>query len=59
MVMSRLLREAIHQKKQFLISKLLLSGFYQEDDKWLRDYTLSELEKEYESLKTLKKEPLQ
>ncbi|MEC0320751.1 Fur-regulated basic protein FbpA [Bacillus subtilis] len=49
--MAEVLRRAINQKKQ-----LLLSEFYQGRGEQLADYTLSELEKEYKSLQKMKKE---
>ncbi|MBJ7572858.1 Fur-regulated basic protein FbpA [Bacillus halotolerans] len=54
--MAHLLRQAIYQKKEFLKTKLMLSEFYHGRGEQLADYTLSELEKEYESLRKMKKE---
>lgn len=56
MDMAHLLRQAIYQKKEFLKTKLMLSEFYRGRGDQLADYTLSELEKEYESLRKMKKE---
>jgi hypothetical protein len=56
MDMAHLLRQAIYQKKEFLKTKLMLSEFYRGRGEQLADYTLSELEKEYESLRKMKKE---
>jgi hypothetical protein len=56
MDMAHLLRQAIYQKKEFLRTKLMLSEFYRGRGEQLADYTLSELEKEYESLRKMKKE---
>lgn len=53
--MAHLLRQAIYQKKEFLKTKLMLSEFYRGRGEQLADYTLSELEKEYESLRKMKK----
>ncbi|MBT2572567.1 Fur-regulated basic protein FbpA [Bacillus sp. ISL-51] len=55
--MAPLLREAINRKKQLLQTKLIHSGFYQDHGHELAGYTLSELEKEYEILKSIKKKP--
>lgn len=55
--MAPLLREAINRKKQLLQTKLIHSGFYKGQGHELAGYTLSELEKEYEALKSLKKKP--
>ncbi len=55
MKMAPLLREAINRKKQHLRTKLIRSGFYQDHVQELSGYTLSELEKEYEAVKRLKK----
>ncbi|MDQ0201527.1 Fur-regulated basic protein FbpA [Neobacillus ginsengisoli] len=49
--MSNLLRDAVEKKKQYLIDKLIALGFYKKDDKHLFEWTLSELEKEYRSLR--------
>ncbi|AFJ60724.1 hypothetical protein BAMY_03230 [Bacillus amyloliquefaciens] len=58
MKMAPLLREAINRKKQHLRTKLIRSGFYQDHVQELSGYTLSELEKEYEAVKRLKKAEL-
>jgi hypothetical protein len=44
--------------KQHLMTKLIRSGFYQNHVQELSGYTLSELEKEYEAVKRLKKAEL-
>ncbi|MDG4658150.1 Fur-regulated basic protein FbpA [Ectobacillus antri] len=52
--MGNVLRDAINQKKQQLIEKLIASGVYKKDSKHLFEWTISELEKEYRFIKKMK-----
>jgi len=42
-----LLRKAVQTKRQFLINKLIQSGVYKKNNKHLYEWTLTELEQEY------------
>lgn len=48
--MKNRLREAIENRKAFIIKQLILRGIYKKDDKQLYELTLSELEIEYKYL---------
>lgn len=41
-------RKAVQQKRQFLINELIRSGIYKKNNKHLYEWTLSELETEYQ-----------
>ncbi|MEH7545514.1 MULTISPECIES: Fur-regulated basic protein FbpA [Bacillaceae] len=45
--MENLLRKAVQTKRQFLINKLIQSGVYKKNNKHLYEWTLTELEQEY------------
>lgn len=48
-----MLRYAVQLKKQKLIKKLIESGIYKKDNKYLYELTLSELEKEYKYIQKI------
>ncbi|WP_160725980.1 Fur-regulated basic protein FbpA [Bacillus sp. USDA818B3_A] len=45
--MENLLRKAVQKKRQFLINQLIQSGVYKKNNKHLYEWTLTELEREY------------
>jgi hypothetical protein len=45
-------RKAVHQKSQFLISELIRSGIFKKNNKHLYEWTLGELETEYQYIET-------
>ncbi len=45
--MKNILRTAVQQRRQFLIEKLLKIGVFKKEDRHLYEWTLSDLEKEY------------
>jgi hypothetical protein len=51
--MANLLREAVQKKRQFLIDELIKSGIYKINDKHLYEWTLSDLENEYNAIEKL------
>ncbi|PWT96356.1 MAG: Fur-regulated basic protein FbpA [Bacteroidetes bacterium] len=51
--MEHLLKSNIQQKRQYLIEELIKSGIYKKNNKHLYEWTLSDLEKEYQSMETL------
>ncbi|MEH7413826.1 Fur-regulated basic protein FbpA [Neobacillus drentensis] len=50
--MENLLRKAVQTKRQFLINKLIQSGIYKKNNKHLYEWTLSELEQEFNEIKS-------
>jgi hypothetical protein len=46
--MKNILRTAVQQRRQFLIDKLLKIGVFKKEDRHLYEWTLSDLEKEYQ-----------
>ncbi|WHY03064.1 Fur-regulated basic protein FbpA [Neobacillus sp. DY30] len=46
--MKNILRTAVQQRRQFLIDKLLKIGVFKKEDKHLYEWTLTDLEKEYQ-----------
>ncbi|MDN4526518.1 Fur-regulated basic protein FbpA [Fictibacillus fluitans] len=44
------LRRAVENRKQFLIQKLLHQGFMMQEQRLLQEFTLSELEREWNSM---------
>ncbi|KSU83573.1 MULTISPECIES: Fur-regulated basic protein FbpA [Fictibacillus] len=44
------LRRAVESRKQFLIQKLLHHGFMMQEQRLLQEFTLSELEREWNSM---------
>lgn len=50
--MKNILRTAVQQRRQFLIEKLLKIGVFKKEDKHLYEWTLSDLETEYQYLET-------
>lgn len=46
--MQNLLRYAVQQKKQTLINELIKSGIYEKNNNHLYEWTLNDLEKEYQ-----------
>ncbi|MEH7503722.1 Fur-regulated basic protein FbpA [Neobacillus drentensis] len=50
--MKNLHLKAVHQKRQFLINELIRSGIYKKNNKHLYEWTLSELETEYQYIET-------
>ncbi|MBM7653375.1 Fur-regulated basic protein FbpA [Neobacillus cucumis] len=49
--MENLLRKAVQIKKQFFINKLIQSGVYKKNNRHLYEWTLSELEREFNQIK--------
>jgi Fur-regulated basic protein A len=45
--MENILRNAVQQRRQFLIDKLLKIGVFKKEDRHLYEWTLSDLEEEY------------
>jgi hypothetical protein len=45
-----LLKSKIQQKRQYLIEELIKSGIYKKNNKHLYEWTLSDLEREYQSV---------
>ncbi|MBY0147365.1 Fur-regulated basic protein FbpA [Neobacillus niacini] len=50
--MNNVLRNAVQQRRQFLIDKLLKIGVFKKEDRHLYEWTLSDLEKEYQYLES-------
>ncbi|MFP7296637.1 Fur-regulated basic protein FbpA [Neobacillus niacini] len=50
--MKNILRTAVQQRRQFLIDKLLKIGVFKKEDRHLYEWTLNDLEREYEYLET-------
>lgn len=50
--MKNILRTAVQQRRQFLIDKLLKIGVFKKEDRHLYEWTLSDLEREYEFMET-------
>ncbi|MCH6266844.1 MULTISPECIES: Fur-regulated basic protein FbpA [Neobacillus] len=48
--MEHLLNETVQEKRQFLIEELINLGIFKINDKHLYEWTLSELEKEFEEI---------
>ncbi|MED4224621.1 Fur-regulated basic protein FbpA [Neobacillus cucumis] len=48
--MENLLRKAVQIKKQFFINKLIQSGVYKKNNRHLYEWTLSELEREFNQI---------
>jgi hypothetical protein len=55
--MEKLLRKAVQQKRQYLIEQLIKSGIYKKNDKHLYEWTLSDLEEEYNYVEANSKDP--
>ena len=45
--MENILRNAVQQRRQILIDKLIKIGMFKKDDRHLYEWTLSDLEEEY------------
>ncbi|MEH7254149.1 MULTISPECIES: Fur-regulated basic protein FbpA [Bacillaceae] len=45
--MENILRNAVQQRRQILIDKLIKIGVFKKDDRHLYEWTLSDLEEEY------------
>jgi hypothetical protein len=45
--MKNILRNAVQQRRQYLIDKLLKIGVFKKEDRHLYEWTLSDLEEEY------------
>lgn len=45
--MENILRNAVQQRRQYLIDKLLKIGVFKKEDRHLYEWTLSDLEEEY------------
>jgi hypothetical protein len=50
--MNNVLRNAVQQRRQFLIEKLLKIGVFKKEDRHLYEWTLSDLEEEYKYLES-------
>ncbi|MCM3690683.1 Fur-regulated basic protein FbpA [Neobacillus niacini] len=50
--MKNILRTAVQQRRQYLIDKLLKIGVFKKEDRHLYEWTLSDLEREYEYMET-------
>lgn len=50
--MKNILRTAVQQRRQYLIDKLLKIGVFKKEDKHLYEWTLTDLEKEYQYFET-------
>jgi hypothetical protein len=50
--MKNILRTAVQQRRQYLIDKLLKIGVFKKEDRHLYEWTLSDLESEYEYMET-------
>lgn len=50
--MKNILRNAVQQRRQLLIDKLLKIGVFKKDDRHLYEWTLSDLEEEYKYIET-------
>ncbi|MEH6996186.1 Fur-regulated basic protein FbpA [Neobacillus drentensis] len=50
--MKNILRTAVQQRRQYLIDKLLKIGVFKKEDRHLYEWTLSDLEWEYEYMVT-------
>jgi hypothetical protein len=50
--MKNILRTAVQQRRQYLIDKLLKIGVFKKEDRHLYEWTLSDLEREYEYTET-------
>jgi hypothetical protein len=50
--MKNILRNAVQQRRQLLIDKLLKIGVFKKEDRHLYEWTLSDLEEEYKYLET-------
>ncbi|MBV7507943.1 Fur-regulated basic protein FbpA [Bacillus sp. sid0103] len=50
--MKKLHRKAVQQKRQFLTNELIRSGIYKKNNKHLYEWTMSELETEYQYIET-------
>ncbi len=53
--MSRILREMVDRRKNYLIHSLIAAGIYKKEGQHLFEWTLTDLEKEYSRLKKTKK----
>ncbi|MFI8493114.1 Fur-regulated basic protein FbpA [Peribacillus butanolivorans] len=56
--MGKLLRDAINNKKVFLINKLIKEGIYKKNNTHLFEMTLSDLQEEYNKISDKKNEHL-
>jgi hypothetical protein len=50
--MKNLHRKAVQKKRQFLTNELIRSGIYKKNNKHLYEWTLGELETEYQYIET-------
>jgi hypothetical protein len=50
--MKNILRTAVQQRRQILIDKLIKIGVFKKEDRHLYEWTLSDLEREYEYMAT-------
>ncbi|MFB5196691.1 Fur-regulated basic protein FbpA [Bacillus sp. AFS073361] len=48
--MKKIKRISAHQKRQYLINELIRFGIYKKNNKHLYEWTLSELETEYQNI---------
>jgi hypothetical protein len=50
--MENILRNAVQQKRKYLIDELIKSGIFKKNNKHLYEMTLSDLEEEYKDVET-------
>lgn len=50
--MNNVLRNAVQQRRQFLIDKLIKIGVFKKEDRHLYEWTISDLEREYQYLES-------